>query len=819
MRRKLGLVMFLTLVFWGLLYGKQSLAASSNLSEVQTESGATILTAEGVTVDKIEPGVFVLENKQANCIESPANCNMDKFEIQIPGITNHIFGSGMINAVNQAELDDFLDEHFSFGHCESVGGGRTLSGWLSGACRMRTPVFVLPEKNMLIAYFQPYPKVVRLSRKNEFGCPLNNNCLVMKLEKVDNLTKTAPFVVIKKANMDEVFKAYKKVRDMYGYTDKQPTYSAFGANWETFAELGCYTNKQTVLDTVDKFLAYGKLGTVTVGSGYWLGQTPGCGSTTDETVGKMVTTDALVVNEEKWGGLTGINDYYKILKNKGIVPIIGMRHRVSPGVDMDESNVSRIINLFGQIGINGNLFISSGSNASRWLFLNDDPDVFYMLNNTIPVIDGWLRLISENYGNFGGIKHDDMIVHDQTGFTGNNVAINLPDNYYNNILDRYTNKYGKDFVILTRDTWLANKGDAIVPDWLGEYVSGFEFPSNMSVYPVKYQFDNAITTAMSGYSTIQSYVYNNSEPGANKTSFLRSTQLAVFQGVTMFSEGFWRAEDAEIESTLKYFLILRNRLQQYAYDQAMESYKTGMLKSLRPLFFDYPNDWKIYEQYSQLNTPSDSYNPRNEFMFGDALLVRPVFADASTVSIYLPQGVWKPLLKKSDQYNGGTTINYTLGSESSGLLDYPVFLKEKRILVIGNYPSNDKLQAYVYFASPGQTAIYNMYSKDGTKIYRLQAEQTDSGTVLKNLDNNQSVSMQLDSGGKNIMTANDISSILGIDCTPGSGDTDGDGVDINDLIEWYKEYKSGEVGVADFNCDEKVDMNDLIVWYSGYRNQ
>lgn len=807
--------LFLTsLIMFGLFltYPIKLLATNSSVTEAQTETGTTIMTGSGVIVDKVDTGVFVLKAQQLN--------NFDRYEIQIPGISRHIFGTGMINAINQAELDDFLDTNFSFGHCESVGGGRDLNGWLPGACRMRTPILVLPEKNMLIAYFQPYPKIVRLTRDGQYACPNNTNCIVMKLKEEDVSASPAPMVIIKKSSMDEVYSAFKQVRNQYGFTDKLPSYDVFGSNWETFSELGCSANKQTVLDTVNRFLTYGKLGTVTVGSGYWNGETPGCGTTTDTTTGKAVTTDALEINSEKWGGLAGMNDYYATLKSKGIVPIIGMRQRVSPGVDTTESNVTRIINLFGSLGVTDNLFVSqSSTNSSRWLFRSDDPDVFYMLNNNPSVVDGWLSLISTNYGNFSGIKHDDMVIHDQKGFTGDQNGVNLPDDYYNAVLDRYTNRYGQDFVILTRNTWFANKGDAIVPDWLGQSRDGFRFPSDKNVFPIKYQFDNAITTAMSGYPTVQSSVFSGTASLSKKIDFLRSTQLSVFQGVTMFSKGFWRAEDSDIENALKFYLLLRNRLQQYAFDQAMNSYNSGTLSSLRPLFFDYPNDAKVYDQYSQLTASTDVTTPRNEFMFGNALLVRPIFADASSVSVYLPQGIWKPLLKKDNQYNGPTTINYTLGSESSGYVDYPVFLKEKEILLIGSHPDSSKLQAYVYFATPGKTSIYNYHSSDGLITYRLQAEQTSSGANITNLENNLSVAMQTDTHGKNFMVADNIAPLLVSGCTETNGDTNGNGADIGDLVIWYTEYKFGQVNKADFNCDKKVDIDDLIIWYQTYRSR
>lgn len=56
-------------------------------------------------------------------------------------------------------------------------------------------------------------------------------------------------------------------------------------------------------------------------------------------------------------------------------------------------------------------------------------------------------------------------------------------------------------------------------------------------------------------------------------------------------------------------------------------------------------------------------------------------------------------------------------------------------------------------------------------------------------------------------------------CTVSNGDTNGNGVDINDLVVWYQAYKSSYNVVADFNCDRSVNINDLIIWYTGYKNR
>ncbi len=696
-------------------------------------------------------GVYTVQAKYLASGTEP-----DRYEIQIPGTVRHVFGTGMQLATNQSELGDFLDTSFSFGHCETAAGtaGQVsfdLNGWLSGGCRMRTPILVMPELNLLIAYLQPAVKMVRLTRNGSYGCPSGKTCVIMKLKAGDNTAGVAPLVIIKKSNLDAVYQAYRDVRYNLGYTDKMPAFSVFGSNWESFGELACNTTPTTVQNAVTHFLSYGRLGTVTVGSGYWNGPSPGCGS----NVYSSPTTDSLRLNTDPNKNWTNINAFYSFLSGNGIVPVLGMRHRVSPQNGSIAGQFSGISPIYT-------------TNPPQLFSTSDNNDNgFYMLNNSSAAIDRWLSLISSAYGisSGKGIKHDDMVIHDTKAYKNNPAAVNLRDDYYNFVLDRYLANYGNQFVILTRNTWIANKGDAIVPDTLGigytAQLTPPNWPTIQNLHRNKFQFDNAITTAMSGYPTVQNaadFSMINRDANGYPVSFtddlyfLREMQLSTFQGVTMFSIGFWHDPDTAKQAALKYYFQLRNRLQQYAYDQAMNSYSTGTLMSLRPLFFDYPSDPNVYNLYTQLSSGNDINDPRNEFMFGNALLIRPVFYNAGLntgVRVYLPQGYWKPFLKVDQAYTGGT-YTYVLGNYNSGYLDYPVYLKEKQILILNDALNPNSLMAYVYFNSPGSTAVYTIHSRDGNRAYSLQATKSPSGTAtLTNLNNGQSISLNPDPYGKN----------------------------------------------------------------------
>ncbi|MCL4512041.1 MAG: DUF5110 domain-containing protein [Bacteroidetes bacterium] len=85
------------------------------------------------------------------------------------------------------------------------------------------------------------------------------------------------------------------------------------------------------------------------------------------------------------------------------------------------------------------------------------------------------------------------------------------------------------------------------------------------------------------------------------------------------------------------------------------------LPIVRPLYLDFPHD-------------KDAYNISDEFLFGDKLLVAPVF-DSGAVArkVYLPEGKWASIYDGSEIGSGWHEVNAPLGIT-------PVFVKNGTIL-------------------------------------------------------------------------------------------------------------------------------------------
>ncbi len=784
--------------------------STSNITELERVTGGDLIFGNNtsadnakLTVSKVSEGAFIVKASGFTCAPYTTNCNQERYEFRLPFITGkpapQVFGAGMHVITNQAALADFTDENFSYSHCvdtKITASGRERNEKWASSCRMRTPIFVIPEQKLLIAYLQPYSKVVRLSRTNEFSCGDRNTCIVMKLgDGQTNFATQKELIIIKKPTLDEVYQAYKQIKTELGYYDKEPTYMAFGPGWETFGDLGCAANRTDAMARVNWYLDQKiVLTTATIGSGYWASdKLPGCGP---QDVGgpaqyPIRTTDSLLVNQDRWGGISGLSQWYsfltstsnhpnKALTGRGTVPLIGMRQRVTQYESLDNAandsqnlkHKNLILSKFSQVGISNPLI-----DANRMYMgpnRNDPGDDHYLLSPTAQVINRWIDLIRSGdgasltgYGNFGGVKFDDMTAHDQAkvvSFMGPNrvptvapagVPQNLGDNYGPLFMPHYTNRLGNQFVILARNSWIANPADVVVPDYIHEDIRG-HFDQRLT-YILKYQLDSAITEVMSGYPVVQNVtfyndVYNegvlnpdgtrNTNRTINNNVFLRSNQLAVFQGATIFSVPFDKTSNTTVKNALIFYGKLRNRLHQYAYDQAMRSYETGSMYVTRPLFFDYPNDPEVYKLYDFYNpdlsvTNAVKKDPRNEFMFGNALLVRPIFEDATANDsyVYFPAGTWKSLLKVESQIvsPGGAGGKILYNHSSANLINYPVFMKEKEILIMADENDYKKMWAHIYI-SPATFAAANSAStanKPKSSIYYYHVDNPANGRVSR----------------------------------------------------------------------------------------
>ena len=109
-----------------------------------------------------------------------------------------------------------------------------------------------------------------------------------------------------------------------------------------------------------------------------------------------------------------------------------------------------------------------------------------------------------------------------------------------------------------------------------------------------------------------------------------------------------------------------------------------------------------------------------QYMFGDSLLVAPIFNDQGRVRYYVPKGEWTNILTQ-EKVAGGNWH-----SEEHDYLTLPLLAKENSIIVFGN---NDQTAEYDYRSKPS----FHVFELKNTKsvIYDLSGKETGEITGQK----------------------------------------------------------------------------------------
>lgn len=158
--------------------------------------------------------------------------------------------------------------------------------------------------------------------------------------------------------------------------------------------------------------------------------------------------------------------------------------------------------------------------------------------------------------------------------------------------------------------------------------------------------------------------------------------------------------DNEQCNILRNCIKTRYDLSPYIYSMARKAYEEG-LSICRPMYYDYPEAKEAYEF-------------RNEYMFGDQMLVMPITqpmqGQYSVVKVWLPEG--------NDWYewHTGTTLKGGQVVERRFALDeYPIYIKSGAIIPMSynlkNLRSNDS--AYTINLFPGQGGEFSLYEDNG----------------------------------------------------------------------------------------------------------
>lgn len=164
--------------------------------------------------------------------------------------------------------------------------------------------------------------------------------------------------------------------------------------------------------------------------------------------------------------------------------------------------------------------------------------------------------------------------------------------------------------------------------------------------------------------------------------------------------------------------ILRNTIRRryalapYIYTMARKAYDEG-ISLCRPMYYEWPE-------------ASEAYAFRNQYLFGDDILVAPVTAlgkeGYATVQVWLPEGKWYEWQTRT-MLDGGRTVERTFALD-----EYPVYVRAGAILpmygdTVKNLNANDEEILLTLF--PGGSGEFSLYEDNGDdKRYAAEFART-----------------------------------------------------------------------------------------------
>ena len=161
-------------------------------------------------------------------------------------------------------------------------------------------------------------------------------------------------------------------------------------------------------------------------------------------------------------------------------------------------------------------------------------------------------------------------------------------------------------------------------------------------------------------------------------------------------------------SVLRSTFQLRYALQPYIYTEARRTYDTGVA-FFHPLYYDWPE-------------APEAYTSKDEYLFGDQMLVAPVVAPAdkttelATQKVWLPEGDWFEW-PTGKFLKGPVTMDRSFSIEQT-----PVYVKAGAIVPMqppmkytGEKPV-DSLTVNIWPVEPGTSSSYSVYEDSGVSV-------------------------------------------------------------------------------------------------------
>jgi len=179
----------------------------------------------------------------------------------------------------------------------------------------------------------------------------------------------------------------------------------------------------------------------------------------------------------------------------------------------------------------------------------------------------------------------------------------------------------------------------------------------------------------------------------------------------------WTFGDIATENFRKYSK-LRYRLLPYIYSHAYNATKTG-LPMMRAMVLEFPSD-------------PNTYNLEDQYMFGDAFLVAPVFTPTNKRTVYLPEGEWYDY-ETGKAFTGPITLHIEPPLEK-----LPLYVRGNSIIPMGpdmayvGQKPFDPVTLDIRLNSHAEFTLFDDDEHAGTQeIVNIRAKRDQSGISLE----------------------------------------------------------------------------------------
>jgi len=172
--------------------------------------------------------------------------------------------------------------------------------------------------------------------------------------------------------------------------------------------------------------------------------------------------------------------------------------------------------------------------------------------------------------------------------------------------------------------------------------------------------------------------------------------------------------DDEASEVLSFFAKQKNKLMPYIFAAAVTAHKTG-IPTMRPMILQYQND------------PVCPYLDK-QYMFGDSLLVVPVFNEEGVTKTYLPktEGLW------TNWYSNTKVAGGQFVDEKHDYFSLGLWVKPNSIIATGRedavtYDYADKPVLHVFEVTKANATVYD---QNGKEVFAVELEKTGDTFVV-----------------------------------------------------------------------------------------